>query len=184
MSERIFNIAYTEYNSDGNFHYDVYPGVTVKATKETVEAFITRVNKAFKVLKSLHSQVFPIGSALSLTSQLKLETQLKAEGLYLTPVPKGGAAMSAKEHQEHSKAVADANAHNRGYYAREQVLESQIRMEVYQEQVAEFDQLVKESLADYEKEVELIFVCLEKRNLAEESGILYFEAKETRSFNI
>jgi hypothetical protein len=149
-----------------------------------VEVFVTRVNKAFKVLKKLHSQAFPIGSALSLASLLKLETQLKAEGLYLVPAPKGGATMSAKEHREHSKAVADANAHNRGYYVREQVLESQIRLEVYQEQVAEFDRLVKESLAEYEKEVKLIFECLDKRNLAEESGILYFEAKETRSFNI
>jgi len=184
MSEKLFNISYVDYNSDSNCHYDVYPGVVVTATKEAVEAFITRVNEAYKVLKKLHSQVFPIGGTLSLSGKLKLESMMKAEGLTLVPTPKGGASMSAQEHREFNKLAHEANTHNRAYYAREQVLESQIRMEEYQENVAEFERLTKENLAGYEKEVELVFDCLEIRNMAAEAGPLYFQANETRSFNI
>lgn len=57
-------------------------------------------------------------------------------------------------------------------------------MEEYQENVAEFERLTKENLAGYEKEVKLIFACIEISNLAAESSALYFQANETRSFNI
>lgn len=184
MTEKLFNISYVDYNSDFNHTFDVHPGVIVRATEEAIEAFIARVNEAAKVLHRLQNQVFIPGGVLPQQAQRKLEEQLKAEGLTILPLPKGGATMSAKEHSEYRKTADEINQQNRAYYVREQVLETQLRHELFVEQVAQFEALVKENLAGYEKEVQLIFACFKNWSAFSYDDPLCFEAKEAQSFEI